>query len=267
MENKKKRLDLLLIERGMADSRERAQALIVSGTVWVNGERCDKSGHSVLSTADIRVEEPLRYVSRGGLKLEKAVSCFGVDFVGKHVLDVGASTGGFTDCALQHGAAHVTAVDVGRGQIAWKLREDRRVTLLEKTNVRYLDADFFVSKPQITTIDVSFISLNLVFPVLEKLLSPQGEVIALIKPQFEVGKEVASRNKGIIKDPRLHREVLDTVLRVAHTLRWAIMGLTYSPLLGSEGNVEFLAYWKLGIVSECHIDVDCVIRDAHEKLR
>jgi len=263
----KKRLDMLVLEKGLADSREKAQALIAAGQVLVNGERCDKSGHLFVPNVAVTVLETMRYVSRGGFKLEKALLCFGVDLNGKHVLDVGASTGGFTDCALQHGASHVTAVDVGKGQIAWKLREDTRVTLLEKTNIRYLKQETLVAKPEMATVDVSFISLNMVFPALERLLPPQGEVVALVKPQFEVGRAVASRNRGVIKDPILHREALNSVLQTALNLNWALLGLTFSPLLGSEGNMEFLAYWRVGGVPTLVIDMDDVIRSAHETLR
>ncbi|MBS3939129.1 MAG: TlyA family RNA methyltransferase [Peptococcaceae bacterium] len=267
MSIKKTRLDLLLLEKGFAESRERAQALIAAGLVWVNGERCDKGGHAYLPTVDIKVDAPLRYVSRGGLKLEKAVSDFGILFAGKHVLDVGASTGGFTDCALQNSASHVTAVDVGKGQIAWRLREDARVTVLEKTNIRYLDSAMLLNIPNMATVDVSFISLRLVLPVLHRLLQGQGEVIALIKPQFEAGRVVATRSRGVIKDPSVHREVLENILQFARELSWGLWGLTFSPLLGPEGNMEFLAWWKLGTADGQTIDVDFVIREAHRALR
>jgi len=266
MQIKKVRLDMLLVARGLADTREKAQALIAAGLVSVEGVRRDKCGHAYPPQAEINVSAPLRYVSRGGLKLEKAVSAFKINFTGKYVLDVGASTGGFTDCALQHGAAGVIAVDVGKGQLAWKLREDARVTVLEKTNVRYLAQAELPYPPTMAMVDVSFISLRLVFPVLSKLLSPGAEVIALIKPQFEAGKEAVSRGAGVVRDGKIHLEVLEGVLHSARELCWGLCGLTFSPLRGPEGNIEFLGWWQLGASDQIAGDVAEVVRAAHYEL-
>jgi len=266
MQIKKVRLDMLLVTRGLADTRERAQALIAAGLVSVEGVRRDKCGHAYPPQAEITLAAPLKYVSRGGLKLEKAVSSFNLDFAGKFVLDVGASTGGFTDCALQHGAQGVIAVDVGKGQLAWKLREDARVTVLEKTNIRYLETSDLPYLPTMATVDVSFISLRLVFPVLNKLLPPGAEVVALIKPQFEAGKEVVSRGEGVVRDEKVHINVLEGVLQSARALSWGLCGLTFSPLRGPEGNIEFLGWWQLGTLDQIAGNAAEVVRAAHNEL-
>lgn len=266
MQIKKVRLDVLLVARGLADTREKAQALIAAGLVSVEGVRRDKCGHAYPPQAEITVSAPLRYVSRGGLKLEKALSSFNIDFAGKFVLDVGASTGGFTDCALQHGASGVIAVDVGKGQLAWKLREDARVTVLEKTNVRYLEKSDLPYPPTMAMVDVSFISLRLVLPVLNKLLPHGAEVIALIKPQFEAGKEVVSRGAGVVRDDKIHIDVLEGVLHSARELSWGLCGLTFSPLRGPEGNIEFLGWWQIGTSDQIAGDAAPVVRAAHHEL-
>lgn len=263
MQIKKVRLDVLLVSKGLAETREKAQALIAAGLVSVAGVRRDKCGHAYPKEAEVTVSMPQRYVSRGGLKLEKAIAAFNVDFAGKYVLDVGASTGGFTDCALQHGASGVIAVDVGKGQLAWKLREDARVTVLEKTNVRYLERADLPYVPAMALVDVSFISLRLVLPVLHKLLSEGGEVIALIKPQFEAGKEVVSRGEGVVREEKVHIAVLESVLQSARELSWGLCGLTFSPLRGPEGNIEFLGWWRLGKADQVVAEVEKVVLAAH----
>ncbi|MFI5267838.1 MAG: TlyA family RNA methyltransferase [Chloroflexota bacterium] len=231
------RLDVLLVERGLAPSRERAQALILEGAVRVAGEARSKAGEAVLVDAPIEVVGPaLPFVSRGGLKLQRALHAFAVDPRGKVCVDVGASTGGFTDCLLQAGAARVYAVDVGYGQLDWKLRQDQRVIVREKTNIRYL-ADL-PERPELATIDVSFISLTKVLEPVTRLLAP--EVIALVKPQFEAGPKAAP--KGVVRDAAVHRRVLDAVLGHARDLGWQARGLVASPLLGPAGNREFLLW-------------------------
>ncbi len=239
----KKRLDTLLVERGLAESREKAQALILAGKVLVEGEVVSKPGTFIRPEARIEVKGSLPYVSRGGLKLEFALKAFKVDPAGKVAIDVGASTGGFTDCLLQHGAARVYAVDVGYGQLAWKLRQDPRVVVLERTNIRYLES---LPEPvDLATIDVSFISLRLVLPPVIRLMKPRAEILALIKPQFEAGREKVGRG-GVVRDPQVHKEVLESLVDYAHSLGLSTLGLVPSPLLGPAGNVEFFAYWVRG---------------------
>lgn len=234
------RLDVLMVAKGLASSRERARAYCLAGRVTVNGLSCSKPGTLVAEDADIRVAgEPLPFVSRGGLKLLKAIQVFGLDFTGKIVLDVGASTGGFTDCALQHGAAHVYAVDVGYGQIAWKLRNDPRVTVLERTNIRHLTASALSEPPDIATIDVSFISLGKVFPAVIGVLRDPGLIVALVKPQFEAGRNKVGK-RGVVREKAVHSEVLTRVLADACAQGLKALNLTYSPIQGPEGNIEFL---------------------------
>jgi 23S rRNA (cytidine1920-2'-O)/16S rRNA (cytidine1409-2'-O)-methyltransferase len=257
----KRRLDVLLVEKGLTESREKAQALILAGKVLVEGKTVSKPGAFVHPEANIEVKEGLPYVSRGGLKLEFALKTFGVDPSGKVAIDVGASTGGFTDCLLQHGASKVYAVDVGYGQLAWKLRQDPRVVILERTNIRYL-----TSLPELVdlaTIDVSFISLRLVLPPVLNLLKPKAEVVALIKPQFEAGREKVGK-KGVVRDPQVHREVLESLVDFAQDLGLSTLGLTVSPLLGPEGNVEFFAYWARGVEAR-QLDLAKAIEDCVEK--
>jgi len=239
----RERLDILLCQRGLAESRERARRLIMAGQVLVNGEVRDKPGVRVATAADIAVTKEPTYVSRGGVKLEAALAAFGVDMRDLVVADVGASTGGFTDCLLQRGAARVYAVDVGYGQLAWRLRQDPRVIVMERVNVRYLTS---LPEPiDLATVDVSFISLKLVLPVLIGLLRPQGAVIALIKPQFEAGRALVGKG-GVIKDADVHRRVLWDLLGWAQSQRLKVQGLIPSPLLGPAGNAEFLAYLLAG---------------------
>jgi 23S rRNA (cytidine1920-2'-O)/16S rRNA (cytidine1409-2'-O)-methyltransferase len=242
----KERIDLLLVEKGYYPSREQARRSIMAGLVYVNNERVEKAGTKVPVDAIIEVKGRLHsYVSRGGLKLEEALRVFPIRLQNRVMLDIGASTGGFTDCALQHDAKQVYAIDVGYGQLAWKLRQDPRVIVMERTNFRYLNPeDLKGEQPDFAVIDVSFISLSHILPNLKRLLSPGGEVVALVKPQFEAGKEQVGK-KGVIKDPKVHRQVLRRFVEMAHMLGYHVMGLTFSPIKGGEGNIEFLAYLRL----------------------
>jgi 23S rRNA (cytidine1920-2'-O)/16S rRNA (cytidine1409-2'-O)-methyltransferase len=240
---RKLRLDELVLARGLAGSRTQAQRLILAGQVWMGDQVADKPGLSVAEDAPIRVEQGPPYVSRGGLKLAAALDAFGVDPAGWVCADIGASTGGFTDCLLQRGAVRVYAVDVGYGQLAWTLRQDPRVAVMERTNIRHLE-----SLPQevtLATVDVSFIGLGLVLPRIANLLSPGGQVIALIKPQFEVGKGQVGKG-GVVRDPKLHRSAITKVLAEAAAVGLAPAGVIRSPITGPAGNVEFLAWLKLG---------------------
>lgn len=242
----KQRLDVLLVEQGYFDSREKAKAAIMAGLVWLGSERVDKAGTKVPRDAQITVKgAPHPYVSRGGLKLEKAIKSFGLDLQGAVMLDIGASTGGFTDCALQHGAAFVYAIDVGYNQLDWSLRQDARVRVMERTNFRHMTPDQLDGPvPTFAAIDVSFISLKLILPVLSKMLEKGGTTVALIKPQFEAGREQVGKS-GVVRDIRVHESVLREVLRFADEAGFALQGLTFSPITGGEGNIEFLACWKL----------------------
>ena len=238
---KRQRLDLLLLERGLVDSREDGRRKILAGDVLVNDQAATKAGSLVDTGAAIRLKPSSRYVSRGGLKLEKALSEFAIDVTGKTALDVGASSGGFTDCLLVHGAAHVFAVDVGYGQLDWKLRNDPRVTVFEKTNIRYLDRSSLPGDADLATIDASFISLKLVLPCVKVLLTARHEVIALIKPQFEVGKGKVGKG-GVVRSVEEHARVIEEIRESAAALRYQVVGVTESPLLGPKGNKEFLIY-------------------------
>ena len=240
------RLDVLLVESGLVESREQGQRLIQAGQVLVDGQMIDKPGHSVAADAALEVRgQPHPYVSRGGLKLEKALDHFAIPVAGRIALDVGASTGGFTDCLLQRGAARVYAVDVGYGQLAWSLRQDPRVVVMERTNIRYLES---LPEPcDLGTIDVSFISLDLVLPAVVRLVKPGAGILPLIKPQFEAGKGQVGKG-GVVRDPAIHRAVLERVLGRANACGLAVLGLIRSPLLGPAGNVEFLAHLRHGPV-------------------
>ena len=240
---KRKRLDLLLLERRLVDSREQGRARILAGDVLVNDHTVSKAGSLVDAGAAIRIRATPRYVSRGGFKLEKALSEFTVDVSGKTALDVGASTGGFTDCLLAHGAARVIAVDVGYGQLDWKLRNDPRVVVFEKTNIRYLQRAALPAIPELATIDASFISLKLILPRVKELLTERHEVIALIKPQFEVGKGKVGKG-GVVRAPEEHARVTEEIREAAETAGYQAIGITESPLLGSKGNKEFLIYLR-----------------------
>ncbi|MCK4535601.1 MAG: TlyA family RNA methyltransferase [Desulfuromonadales bacterium] len=240
----KERLDKLLVERGLAASRERARALILAGQVVVGEHTVDKAGTQVSVDAAIRLKgKDIPYVSRGGLKLEKALSAFDLDVRDRTVLDVGASTGGFTDCLLQHGAARVFAVDVGYGQLAWPLRENPKVVNLERTNIRQLQPDALDAVPDLAVIDTSFISLDKVLPPTLNLLSTGADVVALIKPQFEVGRGQVGKG-GVVRDPDLHQQVIDRIRRLALELDCTVLDLVESPLLGPKGNREFLIHLR-----------------------
>jgi 23S rRNA (cytidine1920-2'-O)/16S rRNA (cytidine1409-2'-O)-methyltransferase len=238
----KQRLDVLLVEKGLFPTREKAKSSIMAGLVKVNGKTVDKAGSEIPVEAHIDVAGPaIPYVSRGGLKLAKAITEFALDLNGSIVVDIGASTGGFTDCALQHGAAKVYAVDVGYGQLDWKLRQDPRVVNLERTNIRYLDAGLITDIPSHITADVSFISLTKILPKISELLGGQGELIALIKPQFEAGRDKVGK-KGVVRDSQVHVDVIKVVIDAAQQRGFSIKGLTYSPVKGPEGNIEYLCY-------------------------
>lgn len=238
----KERLDVLLVKQGLAESREKAKAVIMSGIVYVDGQKEDKAGASFEDTVKIEVRgNTLRYVSRGGLKLEKAMSHFGLELEGRVCMDVGASTGGFTDCMLQNGAARVYAVDVGRGQLAWKLRNDPRVVCMEKTNIRYVTDEDIKEPVDFSSIDVSFISLTKVLGPVKALLKPQGQVVCLIKPQFEAGREKVGK-KGVVRDKTVHLEVIKMVISYAESIGFDILNLEYSPIRGPEGNIEYLLH-------------------------
>jgi 23S rRNA (cytidine1920-2'-O)/16S rRNA (cytidine1409-2'-O)-methyltransferase len=261
----KERLDVLLVNNGFYPSRERAKAAIMTGLVVVNDEIVDKPGTKVDHDANIRIKGEVHpYVSRGGLKLLQAIEVFHLDFHNKIVLDIGASTGGFTDCALKHGAKKVYAIDVGYGQLAWNLRNDPRVIVMERTNFRHLKPeDLSAEIPNFATIDVSFISLKLILPNLCNFLSNGGEVIALVKPQFEAGKEQVGK-KGVVRDKKIHAQVLEQIIQFALELGYTCAGLTYSPIQGGEGNIEFLLYLKYRLPNEIvPFNIEQIVTDAH----
>lgn len=265
MAKSKLRLDALVVERGLSESREKAKALILEGLVSVDGNKVDKPGTEVPLTAKLELlGKGCPYVSRGGYKLEKALKVFPINLNDKVIVDIGASTGGFTDCALQHGAAKVYAVDVGYGQLAWSLRNDPRVICKERTNARYLTVEHLGEAVDIVTIDVAFISLDKILPAVKGLLKPDGQVVALIKPQFEAGREKVGK-KGVVKDPDVHREVINRILNRAEQTGYRICGLDFSPVKGPEGNIEYLAW--LGLETGQQVDwqalVNTVVGSAH----
>lgn len=269
----KERLDVLLIQRGLAPSREKAKAMIMEGIVFVEGQREDKAGASFDTRAAIEVRgSTLKYVSRGGLKLEKAMANFGISLDGKVCMDIGASTGGFTDCMLQNGAKKVYAVDVGYGQFAWKLRQDKRVICMEKTNIRYVTPEEIGELLDFASVDVSFISLTKVLGPARALLKEQGEMVCLIKPQFEAGREKVGK-KGVVRDAAVHREVIDRVLSFCRETGFIVKALDFSPIKGPEGNIEYLIHiQKIGQEQEesrqqeGNVDSDAVVLQAHETL-
>ena len=265
----KKRLDVLLVERGLVTSRDRAKRVIMAGQVLVDGQKIDKAGTLVKEAAGLRLlGEDIPYVSRGGLKLAKAMEEFGVGLQGKIAADIGASTGGFTDCMLQNGAVKVYAIDVGYGQLAWKLRTDERVVNMERTNIRHVTADMLEDVLDFASIDVAFISLAKVLPAVKGLLKPSGEIVALIKPQFEAGKEKVGK-KGVVRDAAVHEEVIREVVGFCRGNHLVPMALTYSPVKGPEGNIEYLVYLSLddnvmdGVTDE---RIAGVVGDAHDTL-
>ena len=263
---KKVRLDQLIFDQGYTESRERAKTTIMSGLVFVNGQRIDKPGTAVDPSAHIEVRgEAIPFVSRGGFKLDKALKVFPVDPAGKVCIDCGASTGGFTDVLLQHGAAKVYAVDVGYGQLAWKLRTDERVINLERTNLRYVGPEQIPEPLDLAVMDVSFISIRLVLPAVKQLLKPGADYICLIKPQFEAGKEEVGK-KGVVRDPAVHEQVVRGILAFAKEIGFSVMGLDFSPIKGPEGNIEYICHLKNGLFESPMIDVSAVVAASHENL-
>ena len=262
----KKRVDLLLVERGLAESRQKAQAVIMAGQVYSGERRCDKAGMTLDEDAPLEVRGQLRYVSRGGLKLEKAMQCFPITLAGKTAADIGASTGGFTDCMLQNGAKKVYAVDVGYGQLAWSIRNDPRVVCLERTNARYLTAQQIPEPLDFASIDVSFISLGLILPALRPLMADSGQVAALVKPQFEAGKDKVGK-KGVVRDRLVHLEVLEHFLLHAAQADFSVCGLDFSPIRGPEGNIEYLGYLKAGAGADFSGDLRELVECSHEVLK
>ncbi|MCR5700924.1 MAG: TlyA family RNA methyltransferase [Lachnospiraceae bacterium] len=260
----KERLDVLLVNRGLATSREKAKAIIMSGIVYVDGQREDKAGASFDSEIPIEIKgSTLKYVSRGGLKLEKAMANFDVTLSGKVCMDVGSSTGGFTDCMLQNGAVKVYAVDVGHGQLDWKLRQDERVVCMEKTNIRYVTPDMVEDRIDFASIDVSFISLTKVLTPVKELLTDDGQIVCLIKPQFEAGREKVGK-KGVVRDINVHKEVIHMVVDYAKSIGFFVCNLDYSPIKGPEGNIEYLLHLsKVELENIGNCDVDDIVAKSH----
>jgi 23S rRNA (cytidine1920-2'-O)/16S rRNA (cytidine1409-2'-O)-methyltransferase len=273
MKQRKERLDVLLVEKGLAETREKAKRTIMAGLVYGNEERLDKPGEKVSVDLDITVKgKVMPYVSRGGLKLEKALKSFDVSVDGKVLLDIGASTGGFTDCALQNGAKMSYALDVGYNQLAWKLRQDERVNVMERTNFRYVTpADLDGEMPNFASIDVSFISLTLILPVLKTLLVSSSDVIALVKPQFEAGKNQVGK-KGIVREPKIHQEVIDKIITFALKEGYDVKDASYSPITGGDGNIEFLLHlhWNGPTENGNNLlkqSVQDIVQQAHEEFK
>lgn len=262
----KDRLDIVLVNRGYFQSRERAKSAVMAGIVYVDGQRVDKAGTGINLDADIYVkEDTCPYVSRGGLKLAKAIEAFQLNLEGLVAIDIGASTGGFTDCMLKNGAAKVYSIDVGYGQLDWTLRNDPRVVNLEKINIRYLDPDKIAEKADFISIDVSFISLKLVFPVAANLLSEDGNLICLVKPQFEAGREQVGK-KGIVRDINVHIQVVERVIAYAKESNLYPKGLTYSPMTGAKGNIEYLLHLNKTLNTEEAIDIKELVMESHRQL-
>ncbi|MBQ1375499.1 MAG: TlyA family RNA methyltransferase [Clostridia bacterium] len=263
--NVKKRIDILVFEKGLSESREKARALIMEGIVFVNGERVDKPGQSVDENAQIEIRgKKLEYVSRGGLKLRGAIEHFGIDLNGVYAIDIGASTGGFTDCMLINGAKKVYAVDVGYGQLAWKLRTDPRVVNIERTNIRYFDDSVLERRLDFGTVDVSFIGLKLVLPVLYRTLREDGRAVCLIKPQFEAGREAVGK-KGVVRDVRVHEQVIKKVLGEAQETGFTVLGVYHSPIRGPEGNIEYLMYLvKRPTEAPFEADIEKLVLESHK---
>lgn len=262
----KERLDVHLVNKGYFDSREKARRAIMEGLVLVNGIVEDKPGFQVDTGAELEVKgNPIPYVSRGGLKLEKAINEFEIDLTGKVCIDIGASTGGFTDCMLKNGAARVYSVDVGYGQLAWKLRNDSRVVVMERTNFRYVKPDDIGERVDFASADVSFISLTKIIPPAKQVLKDDGSMVCLIKPQFEAGREKVGK-KGVVRDPAVHREVIEKIIDFAKSEGFLVQGLSFSPVKGPEGNIEYLLYLVQKPEVRGSIIVDEVVKDAHEQL-
>ena len=269
MASKKERLDILLVEKGICESREKAKTNIMAGLIFVDGKRVDKAGEKVKVDADIIFKgEKLKYVSRGGLKLEKAMNTFGIDLTDKVCMDIGASTGGFTDFMLQNNASKVFAVDVGYGQFAWKLRTDERVVCMEKTNIRYVTPEDIGIALDFASIDVSFISLRTIMPAVKALLGDKGEVVALIKPQFEAGRDKVGK-KGVVRDKEVHLEVINTIVNFLMENELNVLGLSYSPIKGPEGNREYLVYFTKDKEKEGNFElsqIEDVVNESHSQL-
>lgn len=264
--SEKKRLDVLLVERGLCSSRQRAQAVIMAGQVFSGEKRLDKAGLSLSTDTPLEVRgHVMPYVSRGGLKLEKAVQTWPITLQDKTCADIGASTGGFTDCMLQNGARRVYAVDVGYGQLDWKLRNDARVVCLERTNARYLTAQEIPETLDFASIDVSFISLRLILPALYPLLRQGGEIACLIKPQFEAGREQVGK-KGVVRDASVHVSVLEDFVEYVKYNNFTILGITYSPIRGPEGNIEYLGYLRKAGEADAAVDIEKIVRRSHTAL-
>ena len=265
----KERLDVLLVKRNLADSREKAKAIIMSGNVYVDGQKEDKAGSNFPAEAVIEVRgNTLKYVSRGGLKLEKAMENFDVTLAGKICMDVGSSTGGFTDCMLQNGAVRVYAVDVGHGQLAWKLRNDERVVCMEKTNIRYVTPEDVADKINFSSIDVSFISLTKVLGPVKELLADDGQIVCLIKPQFEAGREKVGKH-GVVRDSAVHLEVIEKVIDFAISIGFEVLNLEFSPVKGPEGNIEYLLHLQKhteGSYTDVPFEAAQVVEKAHAAL-
>ena len=263
----KERLDVLSVQQGFFSSREKAKAIIMAGNVFVDGQREDKAG-AMFDPDKVRLEvkgQTLKYVSRGGLKLEKAIEAFGLDLTDKVCMDIGASTGGFTDCMLQNHAARVYSVDVGHGQLAWSLRTDERVVCMEKTNFRYLTPEDIPEKLDFASVDVSFISLSKILLPARRLLREEGQMVCLIKPQFEAGREKVGK-KGVVREKRVQQEVIEKIYTLAHILGFKILGLDFSPIKGPEGNIEFLIYLQKDSTRDKEL-ADCTEAMAEARLR
>lgn len=271
----KERLDILLVREGYVSSREKAKAVIMSGKVFVNGQREDKAG-TAFDPEKVKIEvkgSPLKYVSRGGLKLEKAIDSFALSLNEKVCMDIGASTGGFTDCMLQNGAKKVYSIDVGHGQLDWKLRNDQRVVCMEKTNFRYMKPEDIQERPEFASVDVSFISLTKILLPARELLTDDGEMVCLIKPQFEAGRDKVGK-KGVVRDPEIHREVIEKVMRFADDFGFDILNLDFSPIKGPEGNIEYLIHIRKNMdagaaasdITEVQELIQNIVAKAHEKL-
>lgn len=262
----KKRLDVLLHERGLSESRQRAQADIMGGWVYVDGQQVLKAGTAVPEEASIEVRgQAIPYVSRGGLKLAKAMEVFGLDLTGMICADIGASTGGFSDCMLQNGASKVYAVDTGYGKLAWKLRTDERVVPLERTNARYLTHEQIPEELDLASVDVSFISLRLILPALRGVLGPNGQVVCLVKPQFEAGRDKVGK-KGVVRDPKVHLEVLEHFLVHAYEADFSVKDITFSPIRGPEGNIEYLGHLTVGRGPSYIGDLAALVEESHTEL-
>lgn len=266
--SEKKRLDVLLYEKGFAESREKAKAVIMSGIVYVDNQKADKPGTCYNAESKIEVRgSTLKYVSRGGLKLEKAIDVFNIDLSGCVTMDIGASHGGFTDCMLQNGAKKVFAIDVGYGQLVWKLRNDERVVNLERTNFRYVTREQITEDVDFFSVDVSFISLKLILPVARNFLKDGGKAVCLIKPQFEAGRENVGK-KGVVRDPRVHARVISDIIDFVLKNGFSVLGLDFSPVKGPEGNIEYLLYLQRSDSVEHNIDIniDELVDKSHDKL-